>query len=279
MGVNVVLDKAEASKEFKSFQDGLQKAIKSQVQEISDDQEFVDQLLMLTVKADINRLVVSMVVGKMTPLNEMFDKIKGAGSFFSFFMFAGKEGGQGALDKLGVEAEFEPEDDELTNFLRDRSNLLVESVDETTAKRVSELLLKGRQGLLTNYEIAELLASEFDDISMTRAEMIARTELANAVSAVDLETMRRNGRTEKRWVTVIDERVCPICQPLHNEKVQITGDFKSDGDRGYIGQRPPAHVNCRCFLEDVITGFEPELQTFEQAQADPTRGARIVWTG
>lgn len=52
--------------------------------------------------------------------------------------------------------------------------------------------------------------------------------------------------TRKRWVTVEDERVCPICEPLHDVVIDFAELFRS-GD--FVGEGPPAHPRCRCFLE------------------------------
>ena len=42
------------------------------------------------------------------------------------------------------------------------------------------------------------------------------------------------------WITSVDERVCPICGPLHGVVVPLTAQF----DGGFDG--PPAHPRCRC---------------------------------
>lgn len=75
---------------------------------------------------------------------------------------------------------------------------------------------------------------------------IAITELSNATSEGEAYTQRElenNGVTvEVLWYTREDERVCPICRPLH---------------AGVMGEDwnipPPAHPRCRCFLGYRIT--------------------------
>jgi hypothetical protein len=50
--------------------------------------------------------------------------------------------------------------------------------------------------------------------------------------------------TEKVWLTAKDERVCPICGPLHGQVVKVTDQFVSeDGNAFWV---PGVHVNCRC---------------------------------
>jgi len=49
----------------------------------------------------------------------------------------------------------------------------------------------------------------------------------------------------KQWWTNNDDRVCPICGPLHEEVVDIDENFVS---LGVEYQQPPAHVFCRCWM-------------------------------
>jgi len=50
---------------------------------------------------------------------------------------------------------------------------------------------------------------------------------------------------EKMWLTAKDERVCPVCGPLHGTRIPITEKFEtSEGDFW----SPGLHPNCRCEL-------------------------------
>ena len=85
--------------------------------------------------------------------------------------------------------------------------------------------------------------------SLDRAEMVAATEVTRAITSAEMGVAGFLTATDgwgpagpKRpiWYTTSDERVCPICEPLHRvgqeawEKVAISG--------------PPAHPRCRCWL-------------------------------
>lgn len=69
-------------------------------------------------------------------------------------------------------------------------------------------------------------------------------------------TMETNGDlpagTKKRWVTAADERVCPVCGPLHMVTIPLHRRFESNG---MFFHAPGVHPNCRCELELVY----PEL--------------------
>ena len=84
---------------------------------------------------------------------------------------------------------------------------------------------------------------------------------------------------------MVDERVCPICGPLHNVEIGIDsawsmtpgakpvyqggGQWKVEGgeiieDTGGLGlMAPPAHIRCRCYLLPVVRSedaFRKSLQ-------------------
>jgi len=50
--------------------------------------------------------------------------------------------------------------------------------------------------------------------------------------------------TLRKWITAEDERVCPICRPMHNQIRGLTEPF-TKGEGG-TALTTPAHVTCRC---------------------------------
>ena len=85
-----------------------------------------------------------------------------------------------------------------------------------------------------------------------RSTLIARNEAVRAVSAgrrALWEQAMQAGALDPAttfvvWQTTPDDRACPICLPLHNERVAIGDSFES----ALVGnlQGPPAHPACRC---------------------------------
>lgn len=264
--LNTMLDKAESTNWYKEFRSTIKKVILKQVNQITLDQFFIDQLISLSFKMnkiEANQNIVSYLGKKWLSLQAVYDSLNGEGSYFDFFISAGQFGGQSSLDKMDLEGIFLVKDQNVINFLMNRANLLIDSVDSTTKEQLANILEVGKENLLTNYEISQLIKDKFREIAPYRADAIAHTELANAVNAIDHETMLKNGVAEVRWVTSIDERVCPICAPLHNSVVKIEGSFVAGS---FTGQYPPAHVNCRCFTERVLVDYQ-------------VQNNRIVWTG
>lgn len=60
-------------------------------------------------------------------------------------------------------------------------------------------------------------------------------------------------QAEKMWLTAKDERVCPVCGPLHGVKVPLAGQFHTDEGDFYS---PGIHPNCRCQLRLMPNTFQ-----------------------
>jgi len=65
----------------------------------------------------------------------------------------------------------------------------------------------------------------------------------------------------KMWLTAKDEKVCPVCGPLHGMKVGIGEKFTTDDGKEYFV--PGAHVNCRCSVRLMINPFESVKKDLE----------------
>ena len=85
-----------------------------------------------------------------------------------------------------------------------------------------------------------------------RAEKIAVTETTRSYAEGNLEAGRIMEKqfpgvsVVKEWFTNEDDRVCPVCGPLNETIIGINDKF----DAGGIPiDGPPAHVNCRCWID------------------------------
>jgi len=113
-----------------------------------------------------------------------------------------------------------------------RDNLLAKGTKPTTANRLSR--------------------SYASRLRTSRARTIAQTETTRALwegqrqywdqlqadGVVDAADMR------KRWRTHRDERVCPVCRPLHGVTIPWDDKWLLPGGAYVMG--PPGHPNCRC---------------------------------
>ncbi len=99
--------------------------------------------------------------------------------------------------------------------------------------------------------IERTLARRSEQMLNERAFAIARNESFTAVAAgrqmyweqlvirdiLDPDTLRK-------WITAEDERVCPICLPMHNQIRRLNEPFAKG--TGGTTLTTPAHVTCRC---------------------------------
>lgn len=101
-----------------------------------------------------------------------------------------------------------------------------------------------------------------------RAKQVAVTEVTRIYASGNLMAWNASGVVgAKRWRTARDERVCPICGPMHMTIVEIDRDWQFTPDMRQANPTlakvldnlktdaftaPPAHVNCRCWLSPVV---------------------------
>lgn len=112
-------------------------------------------------------------------------------------------------------------------------------------------------------ELELRLRGFFDD---TRARRIAVTEVTRIYASGNVMAWRSSGVVDgKRWMTAVDERVCPVCSKLHNKYVELNRGWEfSDAAlaarpdlKRALGAPvtvvvPPAHVACRCWIQPVV---------------------------
>lgn len=145
-------------------------------------------------------------------------------------LYSGHRGLQDLLDLKGIETIKSI----ATTRMNDLAAVIAQAVDEGWS---ADRLAGEIRGMLT---------------IPSRAEMIATTEIARAISAASIERYRGAGIEWIEWDTGDDERVCPICAA--NE----------DGGPVRLGQQfpsgalyPPAHPWCRCSPQAVLDPPQP----------------------
>lgn len=70
---------------------------------------------------------------------------------------------------------------------------------------------------------------------------IAATNGALALATIDKAQQLGDADSEVTWVTALDERVCPICRPLHRKAWKLN-------DPNLLFPIEDTHPNCRCRL-------------------------------
>lgn len=122
---------------------------------------------------------------------------------------------------------------------------------DRAVKIIGDWVQSGDSMQVLESKLAPLLGKE-------RAERIAITEVTRMYAEGNIMAWQSTGLVSgKRWQTAYDERVCPLCGPLHGKIVSLTGAWTMD-ETGAIVEgigvtAPPMHPRCRCWLLPVVS--------------------------
>lgn len=138
-------------------------------------------------------------------------------------------------DGIGIGVDWDLVNTDAANWARNNLAKTLERMFQRTYEGVGELVPRYFEEQWGRADLAQRLERYYSPV---RAEMIAVTETTRAVvegerAAVDRLAEITGERMIPVWLTMNDERVCPICGPRH--KQMITD-----------GMYPPAHPRCRC---------------------------------
>lgn len=132
-------------------------------------------------------------------------------------------------------------------WARTYSYELVRGLNANSKRMVSNAL---REWIGSGRDIEELASELAPIFGRKRAEVITITETTRAFNQGYIEGLREAGIERKQWWTRQDERVCPICRPLHGKTLPLDEMFETVKGDLIIG--PPAHPRCRCTIVGVI---------------------------
>lgn len=119
-------------------------------------------------------------------------------------------------------------------------------IDETTREGLNKLVTEAEQSGWSNDKLAKAISESYA-FSDERAELIARTETANADVWGNMTAYERSGLIEsKKWL-VAQSDYCPVC-----EANGIDGVIAFDSPFASGVFHPPAHPNCRCDVVPVL---------------------------
>lgn len=201
---------------------------------------------------------------------------KGAGRAFSDVRKPALASGKEQLAFFeGTRAEFlrqsfaQPETVEKVKLLASRVFTDLKGVTDAMSAQMSRVLAEGLTQGKNPRAIAKDLVDRVDKIGITRARLIARTEIIRAHAEGQLDALERLGVEEVgvmvEWSTAGDDRVCPLCQPLEGVV------FKLKEARGLI----PRHAQCRCAHIPANVGEGTKGQKHGQSAVKAARDRSI----
>jgi len=125
-------------------------------------------------------------------------------------------------------------------YAGERAGQQIKGVNDTTLLRIQDAIEEGITEQLGVPGTARLLRQVMGDMPTSRAEMIASTEMNDAMSQATLDKLDGLGVEYVRWIVSPD--ACDDCLDNEDEVVPL-GDLFPSGD-----ERPPVHPNCRCAI-------------------------------
>lgn len=121
---------------------------------------------------------------------------------------------------------------------------LVGQIDESTRRFLAAQITDWMESGEPLADLTDRLTWAFGE---ERAKVIAQTEATRGFAQGSLASYRTSGVVERlRWYTVVDDRVCDICGPLHG----MTSSLQNPDFDGIPA--PPAHPGCRCRIVPVF---------------------------
>lgn len=147
------------------------------------------------------------------------------------------------MEQVGISFDYTMVLDEALEWARAYSYELIDGIEATGRDLVSRAVTRFIEGGRPLEELAGELAELY---SGPRAAMIASTETTRAFYEGQAASFRASGVIQKmEWRTSRDERVCPICGPLHGKRAKLGEKFSG-------AYTPPAHPRCRCWIAPVV---------------------------
>lgn len=156
-----------------------------------------------------------------------------------------------ALEGFGIGFNYELTNIKARDWANREAGKLISGIDRTTERAVKRAVAEW----IENGEPLSRLKKDLEStFGRSRAELIASTEVTRAYAEGNRIAYADSGVVEQiEWRAAADERVCPICGPLHGKR----GNLKT-GFRGAKSGFPPAHPRCRCWIVPVIN--VPQLE-------------------
>lgn len=143
-------------------------------------------------------------------------------------------------------AFFQPIHADRAGLIYTRAFTELEGVTQAMATRMSQSIAKGVIEGKGMRQIARELLRDVNNIGLTRARMIARTEVISAHAEASINAYKEAGlsgvKVKAEFTTAQDNKVCPRCEALEGRVINI------DQASGLI----PVHPNCRCAWLPVV---------------------------
>jgi HK97 family phage portal protein len=147
--------------------------------------------------------------------------------------------------------------------------LMSDSYNETTLSLIKDALTQAQTDGSSLAELTDKINEIYDYSDEVRAGQVAQTETFRIANDSTKEAWKQSGVVKSiKWYTAADEAVCPWCDAMDGEIIDIEDNFFDKGDdaTGTDGSSmpitysdvgsPPLHVSCRCYTQPEDISIE-----------------------
>lgn len=184
-------------------------------------------------------------IEKAIDVKKLINKDKEAKLFaemsFPFIQEFVEKAGKDTLDAMAPQETFVV-DSSLAKKISTRVDFLGEAVSATTIDRILNVVQEGIDNGSSINEISDMISMLYDDMSISRADLIARTETTFANNLGLEASYQQSGiATHKEWVATLDDATRDEHLDLNGEVVGLDENFSN-------GLPYPQEPNCRCVI-------------------------------
>ena len=144
-----------------------------------------------------------------------------------------------------ISFKFDRQNQQAIDWAKEHAAELAEGLSETSHEAIKKAIADNLE--TGNFEAARLDILEAvgnearADLIASHETMLAANEGQRQAWAQAVERGLLSGDEQRVWITVGDDKVCEICEPLEGATAGLDEQYPEGG-----GDGPPAHVRCRC---------------------------------
>jgi SPP1 gp7 family putative phage head morphogenesis protein len=151
-----------------------------------------------------------------------------------------------------------PKDARMLQALKDRSLADLKGITSSTSTEIMRVITDGIVYDRQLKDITRDIVRSVDNVGITRATMMVRTETMKAVNTGVISRYESAGAEEVEFLAALDDKTCEECEELNGKTFPI-------GDAPEV----PVHPNCRCSWIPVV-----KIPT-EEALRQPAPGKHL----
>jgi len=150
-------------------------------------------------------------------------------------------GAEAAQLQIGISLTFDQTNPAVQTYVNTQALQHAQGINTTTREAIKTQLSEGLKAGEGIPELSQRIEQVFIEAKGYRAQLIARSETAQAFAYANYEALKATGVvTHRRWITSERENVCPICQPLNGYTIRFEAQYPDGAEPGSV------HPQCAC---------------------------------